>query len=105
VRQTLVTTGELYRGLGNAIAQSFDSFLGALHPDEVAAQGITRSTLEGIAEGNAGFYDSLANSSRRVSDEVRTTVDRRVRPVQEPIDYERLAKLVAEELRTTGATG
>jgi hypothetical protein len=100
VHQTLIATGEFYRGLGSAIAQSLEGIAAALHPDEVASRGLTRSTLEAITEANAGFFDSLAESSRRVSDELRHAHDRPIAPRREPVDHEQLARLVVDELRT-----
>lgn len=104
-RQTLVATGEFYRSLGAAIADSFERFNAELEPEAVEAQGLGRSAFEAIAQGNAEFYDSLAESSRRVFDELRPDPDRPgSRTRHEPIDYELLARLVAEELRRSGAT-
>jgi hypothetical protein len=103
-RQALVATGEFYRGLGTAIAESFDAFLTALEPHEVRARGLTRTTFDAVAEGNAEFFESLAESSRRVTDELRPGSMEAVGvEAQAPIDYERLAELVADELRRSGA--
>ncbi|HEX8052777.1 MAG TPA: hypothetical protein VF517_07275 [Thermoleophilaceae bacterium] len=104
-RQTLVATGEFYRSLGAAVADSFERFNAELEPEAVDAQGLGRSTFEAFAEGNAEFYESLADSSRRVFDELRPDPDRPVYGGRyEPIDYELLARLVADELRRSGTT-
>jgi hypothetical protein len=104
-RQTLVATGEFYRSLGAAVANSFDAFTRELDADQVDATGLSRSTLDALAEGNAEFFESLADSSRRVFDELRPVVDpdRRARPY-EPIDYELLARMVADELQKRSGT-
>jgi hypothetical protein len=104
-RQTLVATGEFYRSLAAAVADSFERFNAELDPDLVDAQGLGRSTFEAIAEGNAEFYESLADSSRRVFDELRPDPDRPIYGRRyEPIDYELLARLVADELRRSETT-
>jgi hypothetical protein len=104
-RQTLVATGEFYRSLAAAVADSFERFNAELEPEAVDAQGLGRSTFEAFAEGNAEFYESLADSSRRVFDELRPDPDRPVYGRRyEPIDYELLARLVADELRRSGTT-
>jgi hypothetical protein len=105
-RQTFVATGEFYRTLGAAIANSFEAFNRELDSDQVETTGLTRSTLDALAEGNAEFFESLADSSRRVFDELRPVVDQdtRARRSQEPIDYELLAKMVADELQKRSAT-
>jgi hypothetical protein len=99
-RQTLVAAAEFWRSLGAAVADSFDAFNNELDREQVDRTGLTRSTFEAFAEGNARFFDSLADASRETSEQLRGTWEER--PVRsEPIDYERLAKLVAEELRKT----
>jgi len=99
-RQTLVATGEFYRSIAGAVADSFEAFNAELDPEIVDRTGLTRSTFEALAEGNATFYESLADASRRVFDELRPDLDRERRLRRyEPIDYELLAKMVAEELR------
>lgn len=105
-RQTLTATAELYRSLGEAVARSFEAFNAELDPELVRTTGITRSTFEALAEGNAEFFDSLADSSRRTSDELRAEPDRtRERPPEAAIDHELLAKLIARELRKTEPQG
>jgi hypothetical protein len=104
-RQTLVATGEFYRSLGAAIANSFEAFNRELDPDQVDTTGLSRSTLDALAEGNAEFFESLADSSRRVFDELRPVVDRdRGLRRDEPIDYELLARMVADELEKRSGT-
>ena len=98
-RQSLVATGEFYRSFATAVVDAFEAFNSELDPEIVGRTGLTRSTFEAIAEGNATFYDSLADASRRVFDELRPDVEREWHMRYEPIDYELLAKLVAAELR------
>jgi hypothetical protein len=98
VRRTMLATGEFYRGLAEATAESFRAFNDELHPDNVEETGLTCSFIEGLAQGNAEFYETLSKSSERVFDQLRPE-EEEVRTVPVEIDYDRLAKLIAAELR------
>jgi hypothetical protein len=53
---------------------------------------------EGILISNAAFFQQIANTFRRMYESVRDWDESGVPRREEPIDYERLARLVAAEL-------
>ena len=98
-RRSILATGEFYRGLADAVAESFRAFNAELDSERVDANGLTCSFMEGLAQGNAQFLETLSQSSRRVADHLRPETDETVRVVPAEIDYVRLARLVAAELK------
>jgi hypothetical protein len=104
-RRTLLAGGEFYRGLAEASAESFRAFNAALETPRVESRGLTCSVFEGMAEGNAQFYETLAKSSRRIADILRPVQPEPAPTVTEEVDYERLARLVALELKNLEQQG
>lgn len=98
-RRSILATNEFYRGLAEAVADSFSVFNREMDAERVAADGLTCSFIEGLAQGNAQFYETMSKASQRVFDHLRPRTDEREQPVAVDIDYERLARLVAAELR------
>lgn len=109
-RRSIVATVELLGGLSNASAESLRTLSTALTPEAVAADGIGNSILAGLRDGNARYFEELSNTSRRVFDALRVP-----RPEGEPegpdavtvaqhVDYERLAQLVAAEMKREETT-
>lgn len=101
-RRSILATTEFYRGLAEAVANSFTALNDELNSDRVNTEGLTCTLVEGLAEGNARFYETMAKSSRRVFDHLRP--DRTV-VVATEIDYDRLARMIAAELRKDAAAG
>lgn len=104
-RRSIVATVELLGGLSNASAESMRTMSLALTPESVADEGLSNRILAGLRDGNARFFEELSNTSRRVFDALRAP-----RPeggpesldadsVAQRLDYERLAHLVATEMR------
>ena len=107
-RRSIVATVELLGGLSNASAESLHALSTALTPESVASDGLGNSILAGLRDGQARFFEELSNTSRRVFDALRapraddgTTVPDAERVAQQ-LDYERLAQLVATEMKKSG---
>ena len=107
LRRSILATSEFYRGVAEAVANSFSALDEELNSERAETDGLTCTLLEGLAEGNARFYETLAKSSRRVADHLRPE---RTVVVTTEIDYDRLARMIATELqkdtpaRTTAPT-
>lgn len=104
-RRSIVATVELLGGLSNASAESMRTLSISLTPESVAEEGLGNRILVGLRDGNARFFEELSNTSRRVFDALRAP---RPEGAMEPpdadsvaqrLDYERLARLVATEMR------
>jgi hypothetical protein len=105
-RRSLVAAVELLGGVSNASAEAFRSLSSALTPEAVAASGLRASLLSGLRDGNVRFFEELSHTSERVFDAVRVPkTASEAAEVPDPesvarrIDYERLAQLVAAEMK------
>ncbi|HYW24803.1 MAG TPA: hypothetical protein VE953_11615 [Terriglobales bacterium] len=103
-RRSIVAATELLGGIANATADAFQSLNLALTPDSVTKSGLTTCVYVGIREGNVRFLEDLSRTSRRVFDAFRPPEADDPAPaapeeITQPLDYERLAKLVASEMR------
>lgn len=104
-RRSIVATVELLGGLSNASAESMKMLSTSLTPESVADEGLGNRILVGLRDGNARFFEELSNTSRRVFDALRApradgggeSVD--ADSVAQRLDYERLARLVATEMK------
>jgi hypothetical protein len=96
VRAISDAAANILGGGADSVASSFQAFQRELEPDNVSRIGLTNAFITGMLEGYASFFEGMASVSRRLLDEVRN-------PPQaspgETIDYERLARMVANELR------
>jgi len=95
VRRTIVAMNKFYGGLAKANAEAFRAFNDELENGD----DLTCDIIDGLAEGNARFYENMAATSRSVVDEFREDEEALARTLSEGIDYNRLARLVALELR------
>jgi hypothetical protein len=105
-RRSIVAATELLGGIANATADAFQALNLALTPEAVTRAGLTASMYVGFREGNVRFLEDLSQTSRRVFDAFRPPDPNDPAPppparleAAPPIDYERLAKLVASEMR------
>lgn len=99
-RRSLVATTELLGGLSGASAEAFRSMNAALTPDAVAAGGLRECVYAGLRDGNARFFEELSRTSRRVFDALRgPRADGGADDDDDAIDYDRLARMVAAEMR------
>ena len=99
-RRSLVATTELLAGLSGASAEAFGSMSAALTPDAVASGGLRACVYAGLRDGNARFFEELSRTSRKVFDALRgPDVDEARDDDADVIDYDRLAQMVAAEMR------
>ncbi len=106
-RRSLVAMVELLGGLSNASAESMHTLSTALTPESVAVDGLGNSILAGLRDGNARFFEELSHTSRRVFDALRAPREGKAgaaEGVAEQLDYDRLAQLVANEMKKPGTT-
>jgi hypothetical protein len=103
--RSLVATTELLGGLSGASAEAFRTLNEALTPEAVAADGLRSCLYRGLRDGNARFLEELSETSRRVFDALRVPKAEREAAeaveagVAQRIDYDRLAGLVAAQMR------
>jgi hypothetical protein len=101
-RRSIVAAAELLGGVSEATAEAFRSLNLNLTPDAVTSTGLGASIYAGIREGNVRFLEELSRTSRRVFDAFRPPGPGEpvsAAPQANGIDYERLAQLVAAEMR------
>lgn len=109
-RRSIVATVELLGGLSNASAESMRTLSIALTPESVAEEGLGNRILVGLRDGNARFFEELSTTSRRVFDALRAPRAEDSREaldadsVAQRLDYERLARLVATEMKKPGVS-
>src|SRR5690349_1453226 len=104
------TAVNFHGGIAKAISEGFKSYAVEVDAVNVYDFGVA-GFLDGVVAGYSSLFEELAKTGRRMIDDVRATRDRRSerrdrsRPAvtTQPIDYERLAQLVAAELQKTAA--
>jgi hypothetical protein len=99
LRQAVRGLGELLGGVAEASADGFRGFNAKLASGANTSATIAEDVIDGLAEGNARFLEGVAKASRQAYDHLKAQGERR--PAPEAIDYERLARLVAAELKKT----
>jgi hypothetical protein len=109
-RRSIVAVAQLMGGVANATADAFQSLNESMDAETVTKYGLGASVYMGIREGNVRFLEELSRTSRRVFDALRPPSPDEPQPAVsnggQPIDYDRLAKLVAGEMREgEAATG
>lgn len=101
-----VTT--LHRGFARAISRGLRAYERELTPDNTGRLDTGNGIVEGVLSGMSRFYEELSATSRDMLDDLRENRRRRRRNRRDrdddregyaDIDYERLAKMVADELR------
>lgn len=97
IRRTVLATTEFYRGLAEAMAEALRSFNAELDTGD-SSKNLSTAFVDGVAEGNARFYEEIAATSRRAFEHLK---NKREEPAPKIVvlDYEKLARLVAAELR------
>jgi hypothetical protein len=98
-RRGMLAMSELFRGLSLASADAWRAFSNAIDPERRDDRDLLRSFSDGLAAGNRRYFDTMAETSRRLSDVLIEDREETAAAVANEIDYERLARLVADELR------
>ena len=102
VRRTILAAGEFHRGIAEAVAEALRSFNAELDTKRGADEDLTGALFDGVAEGHAKFHEAMADTSRETAKHLRVDREDRTMNLAEEIDYERLARLVAAELKKSG---
>jgi hypothetical protein len=98
-------TADAGSGVAEAVVQAVRAFRHERDEAHVTGKGWASVIPEGLLISNAAFCQQLANTFRRMYEAVRDWDERGVPRRAEPIDYERLARLVAAELRKQKGDG
>ena len=80
----------------NSVSKALQSFQKELEPQNVSRVGFSNAWISGVMEGYATLFEEMAAVTRRLLDETRKAPEAEIRAT---IDYERLARMVANELR------
>jgi hypothetical protein len=80
-----------------AISQAYAAALDAVSAELRSPPGAGVGLVHGIAEGNARFFEVLARAARRSAEDLRAGTRE---SSMASLDYDRLATLVAEKLRS-----
>ena len=101
-RRIVLATGEFYRGVAEAIAAGLRSFNEVLDTEE-SAQDFPTAFVDGIAEANARFHEEMASTTRRAVEHLKTERED-TSTIIIGLDYEKLARMVAAEMRKSAAS-
>jgi len=94
--RTSMVVASLLGGIAQSFASSFGEFADKLSPNNITKMGVSNGLWEGLAAGNARFFEELAKTSRTTTEICRQTSVAELEPL---IDYDVLSKMVAEEMR------
>ncbi|MHA4811661.1 hypothetical protein ACX0G9_26430 [Flavitalea flava] len=92
-------SAEFFVSLLEAGASSARTFKNVMDCEKVTLEQFPGKLVSGIAESNTAFFQQLSNSSRKFSETLQTSSASAETTIVTEIDYERLAKLVADELK------
>jgi hypothetical protein len=98
VRRTMFATTELLRGISLASADGFRALSNAIDPEVTSEDGVVRDVTDAMFDANRRYFDDVGAASRRFVD-VMLDESARMTAVASEIDYDRLAKMVAAEMR------
>ncbi len=98
VRRTMFATTELLRGISLASADGFRALSNAIDPEVTSEDGVVRDVTDAMFDANRRYFDDVGAASRRFVD-VMLDESARMTTVASEIDYDRLARMVAAEMR------
>jgi hypothetical protein len=104
IRRPIFAMSELFRGLSLASAEAFGALSEALAAASDDEAGLRRFA-DGLSESNRRYLERVTTTGRRFVDQITPEASSAPRSSSNEIDYDRLAKLVAEELRKGGTPG
>jgi hypothetical protein len=96
-RLTAQAMAVFWGGIAESVAQAFRAFSNELKPENAAGVGFATGFVDGVLAGNASFFQEMAKTSRSILEDSRASRTEAARGAE--IDYDRLARLVAAELR------
>ena len=96
VRALSDAAATLISGGADSMLKSLQAFRKQLAPENVSQVGFTNAWIAGVLEGYASLFEEMASVSRQLLEETRSVAEATPRAT---IDYERLARMVANELR------
>jgi hypothetical protein len=89
---------DFFGGVAQSAATAFRAFRDELTVDNITDVSASNGYLKGLAAGNAQFFDGLAKTSDQVYADLATE-RHTAQDLSTSLDYERLAKLVAAEMK------
>jgi hypothetical protein len=98
VRRTLFATSEFMRGFSLAAADGWRAFSNAVDPEVTHDDDFVRDTTDAMFDANKRFVEDIGTTSRQFFDRVMDEGSRMSGGASSDIDYERLARMVADEL-------
>jgi hypothetical protein len=109
VLEALLFSARMTAAAGSGVAEAGIHAVRAFGRERAAARvtgkGWASMIPEGLLISNAAFFQHLADTCRQMYDSVRKWDESGVPPREAPLDYERLARLVAAELRKQQSHG
>jgi hypothetical protein len=109
VVEALLFSARMAAAAGNGVAEAGIHAVRAFGHEREAARvtgkGWVSVIPEGLLSSNAAFFQHLADTCRQMYDAVREWDESGVPRREAPLDYERLARLVAAELRKQQSHG
>jgi hypothetical protein len=99
LRTSSRTTADLIGGVAEAVAQASHEFSSELTPNGPNGTNLTNSLIRGFVKGNVRFLEEIAKTTERIYEDLTYRSEDTSQQSAEPIDYERLARLVADQMR------
>ncbi len=93
------TTVDLIGGVAEAVAQASHEFSNELADAGPSGAALTNSLIRGFVKGNVRFLEEIAKTTERIYEDLTYRREDTSKQSSEPIDYERLARLVADQMR------
>jgi capsid protein len=90
---------EFFASMLEAGADATRTFVKVVDCEKVTLEQFPGKLVNGVAESNVTFFQRLSDSSRRFNDAIKSDAGKPASDVVVEVDYERLARMVAEELR------
>ncbi len=102
IRRTLFATSELMRGFSLASADGWRAFSNAVDPEISNDEDLARDVTDAVFDANRRYFDDVGTTSRRFFDAILDE-GARMSAASTEIDYDKLAKMVAAEMRKPAA--
>lgn len=103
IRRSLFATSELMRGLSLASADGWRAFSNAVDAEVTTDDDLVRNVTDAVFDSNRRYLESMDQVSRRFVDAMLDESSRISGSVAQEIDYDLLARKVADEMRRRDA--